>query len=83
MDDSSYPGLYTLVADYFGPGMRRKVYGLLQLSQPMGYLLAMILALMVAPSIGWRNVFFIDGDIAALRARMARRAAVERAGEGA
>ena len=29
------------------------------------------------------TLFFIDGDIAALRARMARRGAVERAGEGA
>jgi len=63
IDDSSYPGLYTLVADYFGPEMRSKVYGLLQLSQPIGYLLGMILALMVAPGIGWRNVFFITGGL--------------------
>lgn len=63
VDDSSYPGLYTLVADYFGPEMRSKVYGLLQLSQPIGYLLGMILALMVAPGIGWRNVFFITGGL--------------------
>ncbi|GAB4462381.1 MAG: hypothetical protein Kow0070_21290 [Anaerolineales bacterium] len=38
IDDSSYPGLYTLVADYFGPNLRGKVYGLLQLAQPIGYL---------------------------------------------
>ncbi len=63
VDDSSYPGLYTLVADYFGPEMRSKVYGLLQLSQPIGYLLGMILALMVAPGLGWRNVFFITGGL--------------------
>ena len=63
IDDSSYPGLYTLVADYFGPEMRSKVYGLLQLSQPIGYLLGMIMALMVAPGIGWRNVFFITGGL--------------------
>ena len=63
VDDSSYPGLFTLVADYFGPEMRSKVYGLLQLSQPIGYLLGMILALMVAPGIGWRNVFFITGGL--------------------
>ena len=66
VDDSSYPGLYTLVADYFGPEMRSKVYGLLQLSQPIGYLLGMILALMVAPGIGWRNVFFITGGLGLL-----------------
>jgi len=63
VDDSSYPGLYTLIADYFGPNLRGKVYGLLQLAQPIGYLLGMILALMVAPGLGWRNVFFITGGL--------------------
>jgi len=38
IDDSSYPGLYSLISDYFGPTMRGKVYGLLQLSQPLGYM---------------------------------------------
>src|SRR3990170_3748135 len=52
IDDSSYPGLYTLVADYFGPTLRGRVYGILQLSQPLGYLIGMVLALMVAPIIG-------------------------------
>ncbi|MGD1992714.1 MAG: MFS transporter [Anaerolineae bacterium] len=66
VDDSSYPGLYTLVADYFGPEMRSKVYGLLQLSQPIGYLLGMVLALMVAPNLGWRNIFFITGGLGLL-----------------
>jgi predicted MFS family arabinose efflux permease len=64
VDDSSYPGLYTLVADYFGPNMRGKVYGILQLAQPIGYLLGMILALMIAPMIGgWRSVFYITGSL--------------------
>jgi MFS family permease len=64
VDDSSYPGLYTLVADYFGPTMRGKVYGILQLAQPLGYLLGMILALMIAPMIGgWRSVFYITGSL--------------------
>ncbi|MEW6286924.1 MAG: MFS transporter [Chloroflexota bacterium] len=64
IDDSSYPGLYTLVADYFGPTLRGKVYGVLQLAQPIGYLIGMILALMVAPMIGgWRSVFFITGSL--------------------
>jgi MFS family permease len=64
IDDSSYPGLYTLVADYFGPNLRGKVYGLLNLAQPIGYLLGMILALMVAPLIGgWRSIFFITGGL--------------------
>ena len=64
IDDSSYPGVYTLIADYFGPNLRGKIYGILQLAQPLGYLLGTILALMVAPAIGgWRNVFFITGGL--------------------
>jgi len=64
VDDSSYPGLFTLLADYFGPTLRGKVYGLLQLAQPIGYLLGTILALMVAPLIGgWRSVFYITGSL--------------------
>lgn len=64
IDDSAYPGLYSLVADYFGPNLRGKVYGLLQLAQPLGYLIGMVMALMVAPLIGgWRQTFFITGSL--------------------
>jgi len=71
IDDSSYPGLYSLIADYFGPKLRGKVYGILQLTQPLGYLLGMILALMVAPGLdgrlfgleGWRSIFVITGSL--------------------
>lgn len=64
IDDSSYPGLYSLVADYFPPGLRGRVYGLLQVAQPLGYLVGMVLALMVAPLIGgWRSVFYITGSL--------------------
>ena len=64
IDDSSYPGLYTLIADYFGPTLRGKIYGILQLAQPLGYLIGMILALIVAPMIGgWRSVFYITGSL--------------------
>ena len=64
VDDSSYPGLYSLVADYFGPNLRGKIYGVLQLAQPIGYLVGMILALMIAPMIGgWRSVFYITGSL--------------------
>jgi MFS family permease len=66
IDDSSYPGLYSLIADYFGPKMRGKIYGILQLSQPLGYLLGMLLALLLAPSIGWRSVFYITGSLGIL-----------------
>ncbi len=71
IDDSSYPGLYSLVADYFGPKVRGKVYGILQIPQPLGYLMGMILALMFAPLLdgkifhleGWRTIFLITGSL--------------------
>ena len=64
IDNSSYPGLFSLIADYFPPSVRGRVYGLLQLTQPLGYLLGMILALMVAPMIGgWRSVFYLTGSL--------------------
>lgn len=63
IDDSSYPGLFSLVSDYFAPKVRGKVYGLLQLTQPMGYLLGMVLGLMLSGVIGWRGVFYITGSL--------------------
>ncbi len=66
IDDSSYPGLYSLIADYFGPNARGKVYGLLQLTAPLGYLLGMVLALVLGGMIGWRGVFYITGSLGLL-----------------
>jgi len=74
IDDSSYPGLYSLVCDYFAPKVRGKVYGVLQLTQPLGYLLGMVLALMVAPLLGgvipgmegWRTIFIMTGALGIL-----------------
>jgi MFS transporter, Spinster family, sphingosine-1-phosphate transporter len=63
IDDASYPGLYSLIADYFPPGMRSKVFGLLQVAQPLGFLLGMILALTLGAVIGWRNVFLLTGGM--------------------
>jgi MFS family permease len=76
IDDSSYPGLYSLVADYFGPKVRGKIYGILNLTSPIGYLLGMVLALMVAPSLdgkifhleGWRSIFLITGSLGIIMA---------------
>ena len=71
IDDSAYPGMYSLVADYFNPKVRGRIYGILQLTQPLGYLLGMILALMIAPMLsgvigqleGWRTIFIITGSL--------------------
>ncbi len=63
IDDSSYPGLYSLISDYFAPKVRGKIYGLLQLTQPLGYLIGMLLALMLGGALGWRAVFYITGSL--------------------
>ena len=68
VDDSSYPGLYSLIADYFVPGVRGKIYGLLQLTQPLGYMIGLVLATTIAVTIGWRNIFFITGGLGILMA---------------
>ena len=62
IDDSSYPGLYSLLADYFGPGMRGKVYGAMQMSGPLGFMLGTVLATTLGGELGWRRVFFITGS---------------------
>lgn len=68
IDDASYPGIYSLVADYFPPRMRGKVYGILQLTMPLGFLSGMVLALALRDTIGWRGVFYITGTLGVLLA---------------
>ena len=63
IDDSSYPGLYSLISDYFGPQLRGKVYGLLQLSQPIGYMIGLLMATLLSGLLGWRGVFYITGTL--------------------
>ncbi len=63
IDNSSYPGLYSLIADYFGPAIRGKIYGLLQLAQPLGYMAGLLIATMLSGVIGWRGVFYITGSL--------------------
>jgi len=68
IDDSSYPGLYSLISDYFGPQVRGKIYGLLQLSAPLGYIVGMVLAMVLGGAVGWRGVFYITGSLGVLLA---------------
>jgi len=63
IDDSSYPGIYSLISDYFIPKVRGKVYGFLQLTQPLGYLIGMALALILGGALGWRKVFYLTGGL--------------------
>jgi len=68
IDDSSYPGLYSLISDYFGPAVRGKIYGLLQLTAPLGYMLGMVLAMSLRDVLGWRGVFYLTGFLGILLA---------------
>jgi MFS family permease len=68
VDDASYPGIFSLLADYFGPRMRGKVYGLIQVAQPVGFMLGTLLATLLGGAMGWRSVFFITGGAGILLA---------------
>ncbi len=68
IDDSSYPGIFSLIADYFGPSQRGKVYGLLQLSQPLGYMIGLLAAMLLGETLGWRSVFYLTGSLGILLA---------------
>jgi MFS family permease len=63
IDDSSYPGLYSLIADYFGPEMRGKIFGFLQLAQPLGYLIGLVVATLLVGDLGWRRIFLVTGGL--------------------
>jgi MFS family permease len=63
IDDASDPGIYSLMADYFVPAVRGRVYGLLQITAPFGYIIGMILATILKDVIGWRGVFYVTGSL--------------------
>lgn len=64
IDDSSYPGMYSMISDLYLPNVRGKIYGILQLTGPLGYLIGMVIALVFTPALGgWENVFFLTGSL--------------------
>lgn len=68
IDDSSYPGVYSLISDYFEPRLRGKIYGILQLTAPIGYMLGMFLGGLFVVSLGWRNIYLLTGSLGVLLA---------------
>ena len=62
VDDASYPGIFSLLSDYFGPRLRGKVYGLIQVAQPVGFMMGTLLATMMGGAMGWRSVFYVTGS---------------------
>ncbi len=63
IDDSSYPGMYSLISDYFGPQVRGKVYGLIQIAGPLGYMLGLLAATFLGSTMGWRGVYYLTGSL--------------------
>lgn len=63
IDDSSYPGIYSLLADYFGPELRGRIFGVLQTAMPFGYMLGLVLATILQQRWGWRYAFFLTGTV--------------------
>jgi len=61
IDDSSYPGIASLISDYYPPEKRSQFFGFLQLAIPLGYLLGIILALNLGEIIGWRMIYIFTG----------------------
>jgi MFS family permease len=68
IDDSSYPGLFSLLSDYFEPRLRGKVYGAMQMSGPLGFMAGTVLATTLGGAWGWRGVFFLTGGMGAVLA---------------
>jgi MFS transporter, Spinster family, sphingosine-1-phosphate transporter len=61
IDDASLPGAYSLLADTFEPRVRGKVYAILKMAVPVGYVVGAALATVLGPRIGWRRVFIVTG----------------------
>jgi MFS family permease len=70
IDDASVPGVYSLLADTFEPRVRGKVYAVLKISIPVGYVAGAALATFLAPRIGWRWVFVVTGSAGMLVAAL-------------
>ncbi|MDA8410986.1 MAG: MFS transporter [Treponema sp.] len=60
---SSYPGIYSLLSDYYPPKKRGKVYGAIQVAQPLGYIVALVIAGFIGGAYGWRSAFFLTGSL--------------------
>jgi Arabinose efflux permease len=65
---SSYPGIYSLLSDYYPPRKRGKVYGIIQVAQPFGYIVALVIAGVVGEAFGWRSAFFLTGSLGIIMA---------------
>lgn len=61
IDDDAYPAVRSLIADYVRPHRRAAIYGLLAATAPIGYLMAVALAVALRDAVGWRGLYVITG----------------------
>lgn len=68
IDDASYPGIYSLISDYFGPSRRGKIIATLQMSGLFAFVIGTGLALGLRDRVGWRGVFYVTGGLGVIMA---------------
>ncbi len=61
IDDAATSGIFSLVGDLFRPWNRGKIFGLLQLTQPLAYLSSLVLALVIGRQFGWQSLMIFTG----------------------
>lgn len=66
IDDASYPGIYSLLSDYFEPTVRSRVFSVIKITYPLGYVLGALFGTLLGSRIGFRKVFFITGSFGIL-----------------
>jgi MFS family permease len=68
IDDASYPGIYSMVSDLFGPERRGRIFATLQLAAPLSFIVATGLAFGLRDLLGWRGVFALTGGLGVIMA---------------
>ncbi len=66
VDNSSYSGIYSLVGDHFGPRNRGKILGFFHLTQPLAFLVSILISNINDGRILWRWFFLFFGGIGIL-----------------
>ena len=61
VDDLCYPGINSMLSDYFKPQERGKAYGIVSSAVFLGTLLGGIVALIVGRAMGWRTAYYLTG----------------------
>ncbi len=66
IDDAAYPGIYSLISDYFSPKFRSRVFSVMKTTYSLGFVLGAVFATTIGVKYGWRNVFYITGGFGIL-----------------